>query len=31
MQTHSWKFLIVVVCAVMVACNSGKAPAEAAI
>ena len=31
MRKHSWKFLIVVACAVMVACNSGKAPAEAAI
>lgn len=31
MRKHSWKFLIAAVCAVMVACNSGKAPAEAAI
>jgi hypothetical protein len=31
MRKHSWKFLIVAVCAAMVACNSGKAPAEAAI
>lgn len=31
MQKQSWKFIAAMVCALAVACNSGKAPAEAAL
>ncbi len=31
MRKQSWKFVMAVVCALAVACNSGKAPAEAAL
>ena len=31
MRKQSWKYLVAMVCALAIACNSGKAPAEAAL